>query len=478
MFSAQLRLPESVSRREKRARVEEVMATLGLTHVADVRVGGSGGGGRSARRGISGGEKRRVSIGVELVTSPAVIVLDEPTSGLDSFNALAVIRTLSDLAHKSQKTVIFTIHQPRSDAYILFDQVLVLSKGEPLYFGPGKEAAAHFKAKGYPCPHGYNIADHLLDMASSDSIVGKKPLSASTEMIRMISAGSISLSDGNATVGRRNSSVELEYERVQKTELPTADMEQGLLSYQDANPESGVSLSRRISSAILETLVPVEKPKKAKSMRVGFVTQTLILSGRNFKNLIRTPSLLLAHIMFSLVLGGFIGGLYYNSGNTLAGVQNRFGSILFILAVLGFSGLSAIGLFANEKLLFVTIVIAPAAIIGSITFYLIGFTKDGNPISLRFLINQNSIPSQIQWIQYLSFFKYAYEAMVINDLNGLQIQDTVNGVVLNIPASVVLTKFGFDISAYWRDLAVSAGIAIGLLVINAALMQFKLKEMR
>ncbi|KAJ3394693.1 hypothetical protein HDU84_006836 [Entophlyctis sp. JEL0112] len=427
MFSAQLRLPESVSRREKRARVEEVMATLGLTHVADVRVGGSGGGGRSARRGISGGEKRRVSIGVELVTSPAVIVLDEPTSGLDSFNALAVIRTLSDLAHKSQKTVIFTIHQPRSDAYILFDQVLVLSKGEPLYFGPGKEAAAHFKAKGYPCPHGYNIADHLLDMASSDSIVGKKPLSASTEMIRMISAGSISLSDGNATAGRRNSSVELEYERVQKTELPTADMEQGLLSYQDANPESGVSLSRRISSAILETLVPVEKPKKAKSMRVGFVTQTLILSGRNFKNLIRTPSLLLAHIMFSLVLGGFIGGLYYNSGNTLAGVQNRFGSILFILAVLGFS---------------------------------------------------DSIPSQIQWIQYLSFFKYAYEAMVINDLNGLQIQDTVNGVVLNIPASVVLTKFGFDISAYWRDLAVSAGIAIGLLVINAALMQFKLKEMR
>ncbi|KAJ3135389.1 hypothetical protein HK100_002751, partial [Physocladia obscura] len=107
MFSAQLRLPESVPTREKKKRVEEVMAALGLTHVADVRVGGHG------KRGISGGEKRRVSIGVELVTSPAVIVLDEPTSGLDSYNALSVIRTLSDLAHDAQKTVIFTIHQPR-----------------------------------------------------------------------------------------------------------------------------------------------------------------------------------------------------------------------------------------------------------------------------------------------------------------------------------------------------------------------------
>jgi ABC-type multidrug transport system ATPase subunit len=73
LFSARLRLPESISIDEKRNRVEEVMANLGLTHVADSRIGGDG------KRGISGGEKRRVSIGVELVTSPAVLYLDEPT---------------------------------------------------------------------------------------------------------------------------------------------------------------------------------------------------------------------------------------------------------------------------------------------------------------------------------------------------------------------------------------------------------------
>ncbi|KAJ3109734.1 hypothetical protein HK100_003238, partial [Physocladia obscura] len=79
---------------------------------------------------------------------------------------------------------------------------------------------------------------------------------------------------------------------------------------------------------------------------------------------------------------------------------------------------------------------------------------------------------------YLSFFKYAYEAMIVNDLAGTQIQDTVNGVAVNIPASVVLAKFGFDITAFWRDFTVSATLLVVLLAINAALIQFILKETR
>ncbi|KAJ3273819.1 hypothetical protein HDU76_010769, partial [Blyttiomyces sp. JEL0837] len=151
MFSAMLRLPESVSIAEKKKRVEEVLSTLGLMHCAETRIGGFG------KRGISGGEKRRVSIGVELVTSPSVLLLDEPTSGLDSFNALSVVRTLADLAHKHGKTIIFTIHQPRSDVYTLFDNVLVLAGGATLYCGPGSGASAHVRNMGSPCPDGYNM---------------------------------------------------------------------------------------------------------------------------------------------------------------------------------------------------------------------------------------------------------------------------------------------------------------------------------
>ncbi|KAI8618592.1 P-loop containing nucleoside triphosphate hydrolase protein [Chytriomyces sp. MP71] len=479
LFSAQLRLPESIGYAEKLRRVEEVMATLGLSHVANTRVGGHG------KRGISGGEKRRVSIGVELVTSPSVIVLDEPTSGLDSFNALSVIRTLSDLAKVHKKTVIFTIHQPRSDVYTLFDKVLVLSKGSLLYFGSGSGAATHFRRKGRPCPEGYNMADHLLDLASNEQL---------------------------NTLGKIPSSTSL----FNDDDMAVEELEKGVDGDRD------------------KMLAPVEKPKH---LRVGFFMQTKVLMGRASKNLIRTPSLLYAHVCFSVILGGLVGGLYYQSGTTLSGIQNRLGSILFILALLGFSGLSAIGSFAIEKILFlrersngfygpmsyfftkvlfdiIPLRIIPSIIMGSIAFFMIGFTNNGidsfpkylailiffgaeiGLLCLLFaisvhdigtatlmlfaglLINQDAIPPPLSWIQYLSFFRYAFEAIIVNDLTNVTIHDTVQGVTVTIPVSVVLQKFGFNIDAYWTDFLVSGGLVLILLFMNALMVQFRLKETR
>jgi ABC-type multidrug transport system ATPase subunit len=98
-FSAAIRLAESITAEEKSLRAQTVMQQLGLAHIANSRVGDA------LRRGISGGEKKRLSIAVELVTNPSVIFIDEPTSGLDSFNALQVIKTLATLAKDHHKTV-------------------------------------------------------------------------------------------------------------------------------------------------------------------------------------------------------------------------------------------------------------------------------------------------------------------------------------------------------------------------------------
>lgn len=85
----------------------------------------------TASRGLSGGEKRRVSIGLELVISPAILILDEPISGLDSYSAHMVIRDLETLAKgDNATTIILTIHQPRSDIFQLFDRVVVLAGGQ------------------------------------------------------------------------------------------------------------------------------------------------------------------------------------------------------------------------------------------------------------------------------------------------------------------------------------------------------------
>ena len=109
LFAARLRLPEGVPDSEKAARVDDIMEKLGIAHLRDVRIGSG------ERRGISGGEMRRVTIGLELVAKPDVLILDEPTSGLDSVSAAKVANVLHALAHDpdAPTAVIASIHQPR-----------------------------------------------------------------------------------------------------------------------------------------------------------------------------------------------------------------------------------------------------------------------------------------------------------------------------------------------------------------------------
>jgi ABC-type multidrug transport system ATPase subunit len=142
-------------------------------------------------KGISGGERKRLAIGVELLANPSVIMLDEPTTGLDAKVAHSVMATVRRIAVQQGKTVICTIHQPRSSIYYLFDHLMVLGGGKTLYFGPAGDAAlARFTELGYPLPAlpasassdgdqpaqgqivGINPADHVIDVASMEPIYG------------------------------------------------------------------------------------------------------------------------------------------------------------------------------------------------------------------------------------------------------------------------------------------------------------------
>ena len=155
LYSALLRLPRDMSLEAKKLRTLETMHELGILGIRDSRIGSSG------HRSISGGEKRRVSIACELVTSPSILLLDEPTSGLDAYNAHNVIESLVALAKNYNRTVVFTIHQPRSNIVALFDRLVVLAAGRTVYSGSYAKCPAYFESIGYPCPLGFNIADYL-----------------------------------------------------------------------------------------------------------------------------------------------------------------------------------------------------------------------------------------------------------------------------------------------------------------------------
>ncbi|KAG7005642.1 hypothetical protein G7Y79_00018g044490 [Physcia stellaris] len=168
LTSALLRLPRSMGLPAKEQRVYEVEKQLGIYHIKDQLIGSEEGGGR----GISGGEKRRVGIACELVTSPSILFLDEPTSGLDAFNAFNVVECLVTLAKTYNRTVIFTIHQPRSNIVALFDHLVLLAKGRTVYSGPFSDCQAYFDRIGYPCPSGFNIADYLVDLTMHAETAG------------------------------------------------------------------------------------------------------------------------------------------------------------------------------------------------------------------------------------------------------------------------------------------------------------------
>merc|ERR1719331_2622492 len=161
-YTAVLRLPKAMTDKDKRERVESILKVLGISHCKGTIVGGF----RIGRRGISGGEKKRVAIGQELLYNPSVVLLDEPTSGLDSTTALNLVHTLRTLAQVGNRTIVTTIHQPSSRIYQMLDKLLLLGLGHLLYFGDASDAADYFATIGYTMPYGMNPADYFLDVAS------------------------------------------------------------------------------------------------------------------------------------------------------------------------------------------------------------------------------------------------------------------------------------------------------------------------
>lgn len=161
-YAARMRLPKWMSATKQIDRAESLMEDLGLKDCADTMVG------NELRRGISGGERRRLSIAIQILADPLVLFLDEPTSGLDTVSAASTIDVLQGLANAG-RTVIFTIHQPRSEWLKQFETVLLLGKGgDVAYVGPTSSMLDHFRQMGHECPQHQNPADFVLDLVSQE----------------------------------------------------------------------------------------------------------------------------------------------------------------------------------------------------------------------------------------------------------------------------------------------------------------------
>ena len=161
LHSARCRLPASWRDKEIQDHVDSLLACLQLTHVQHLRVGDP------VKPTISGGQRKRVNIGIELAAAPMAIFLDEPTSGLDATSASSIMRLLKAVS-KLGVTVIAIVHQPREKIFYEFDQLLLLASGRSVYSGATEGVHGYFESMGFAFPQRANPADTLMDIITGD----------------------------------------------------------------------------------------------------------------------------------------------------------------------------------------------------------------------------------------------------------------------------------------------------------------------
>ena len=353
LYSALLRLPRSMSQAAKKYRVMEVMQELGIDAIKDSKIGQPG------ARSISGGERRRVAIACELVTSPSIIFLDEPTSGLDAYNAFNVVESLVALAKNYKRTVVFTIHQPRSNIVTLIDQIVLLAHGRTIYSGPQSEAQHYFKQIGYPCPPGFNIADYMIDLTmGAVRRIPKQPSSAvqnsTTDTIFADEEGFFApselptgFSDGlentteqwaselNTRSNTKNKQQQQQQQQQQQhdaavaaasSHVPNVVVEQAQVDGLSSHLRQLVeyyqhsiianALKENIQTAVLQAQQDSEGDNTSSNSiiiykRPGPFAQFQILANRTFKNLYRNPMLMFSHYAMAVILARKYNYLFY-----------------------------------------------------------------------------------------------------------------------------------------------------------------------
>ena len=427
-FSANLRLRTSLSMREKRAMVQDVINKLGLVAVADTLIG------TELTRGVSGGERKRTHIGMELLIAPSILFLDEPTTGLDAFTAVNLMKILKKIADKG-KIIIMAIHQPRYAIFNLFDSITLLSHGCTVYQGSTQHAVDYFAHQGFECPERENPADFFLDLIGDDELNLSKNISV------------------NWT------------DRFQ--------FSQTLQLIVQTKPNN--SITEKIKSTVTST-----------NYATNVFRQMYVVGKRTVTNMIRSPTEFLLQILISTLFSIVIGLIYFQLQLNLVGLQNRAGAIFLMVTIQVFANQSAIMAFMKEKTLFIhenangyyrvsayflanlmidlfPKRIAPILVGGTIMYFMTGFQRvvakywiyilttsvttiaaSGFPLlygamvnsfavaslltAVTFvtmmifgglLVNITTLPTWIQWIQYLSVFRLAIITLSINEFEGL-----------------------------------------------------------
>lgn len=496
-YSADLRLPPPTTEADRRRVVEEVILELGLKECADTRIG------NHQHKGCSGGEKRRVSIGVQLLSNPSVLFLDEPTTGLDATSAFQLIRTLKGLAQKG-RTIITTIHQPRSEIWGMFDGLVILTRGSPVYSGKATDCIPWFKNLGMELPPFVNPAEFLIDIAAIDNRTPELETASS--------------------------------ERVER--LKSAWMEESHKLYDE-------------KSTLTHGPISAQEPQSSKlSLHSPFIRQTRVLTSRSFVTTYRDPLGMAGALVEAIGMGVMSGWVFLQLGSDQSGIRSREGALYNAASLQGYLILLFetyrlsidIQLFDRERNENVVDILPfllsrrlarlltedlPVPLVFSLIFYFMaGFRAEGSTfltffsvvllcqyiavtyamaciaaarsfpsaslianlgytiqtMACGFFIQSNAIPVYVRWLKWTAYVYYAFGALAANEFVGQFYACPLEGGESN-PAcaqytgSFIMASLGFPQDWVVRPIIILLSFVVMFYTLAGLCLKYKTVEM-
>ncbi|KAJ4992514.1 ABC transporter [Stagonosporopsis vannaccii] len=490
-YAAQLRLPSSVTQAERKRLVEEVIAELSLKEAAETRIG------NTAHKGCSGGEKRRTSLGVQLLSNPSLLWLDEPTTGLDSTSAFQVVKTLQNLARKG-RTIIVTIHQPRSEIWSLFDNVILLTKGSPAYAGNAKDCLDYFAKLGHEMPPFTNPAEHLIDVVSVDN--------------------------------RSEEAEAVAEERVGHIRTAWRD---------HCDKTLGEKREQNYAAAAVGS-----KPKSTVPRHSGILQQITVLTSRTWVVTIRDPMGMFGSLLEAISMAIITGWIFLNVDGSLSGIRSRQGALYNAAALQGYLILlfetyrltDDIQLFDEEARQGVVSIPAflisrrfarffiedlPVPLIFSVIYYfMVGFRADGaefliffsvillehyiavcfamvcvaisrnfagaslvanlaytlQSMACGYFIQSNTIPIYVRWTKWTAYVFYAFGALCANEFTDSFYDCPVGGpadeACKEYTGSFIMDSLGFPDDWVWRPILALTGYVFAFYAGAAVLLKY------
>ncbi|KAL6619704.1 hypothetical protein ACP70R_034843 [Stipagrostis hirtigluma subsp. patula] len=444
LFAAEFRLRRSLPLAAKTDRVDALIQQLGLYLARNTIIGDEG------HRGVSGGQRRRVSIGTDIIHDPILLFLDEPTSGLDSASAFMVVDVLRRIA-QSGSIVVMTIHQPSSRILGILDRLLILSRGRTVYAGTPAGLKPFFAEFGMPIPDNENPAEFALD---------------ALHVFEDQHDGAAALAEFNAKWQQTKAGKDKKHD-------------DKLIKLKDAIKLS-VSRGKLVAGSGSDGAVSESVPTFANPPW----TEVWVLMKRSFTNTRRMPELFAMRLGTIMVTGFILATIFWRLDDTPKGVQERLGFFAMAMSTMFYVCADALPVFVQERHIYlretahnayrrVSYVLANAAVsfpplvllsvaFAVTTFFAVGLAGGGASFIFfvlivlaslwagsgfvtflsavvphvmlgytvvvailayfllfsGFFITSDRIPEYWMWFHYLSLVKYPYQAVLQNEFGG------------------------------------------------------------